>query len=156
MAFGGTQEGNKDQADTNEALAAAFSDVMQDGKGVDDPPETTGRRRIIINSCSQAKDTGSRLGKWARSTIGGRRAFRTDSNAVSLTKTINDPRVDVYANEQEFSLRRTADRTGIYAHTSMGDRDIPMLKLNMSDRGKLQTTEVQTIQLQRGRVPVSY
>lgn len=76
-----------------EWLSSILDDIMQDSRGIDDDEQALGRRRIILNSCSQDK-----RGAWVtRKLPGGMRiAEGYESTAESLARSVADPRLDVY------------------------------------------------------------
>jgi len=100
-------------------LPRIFSEFMQNSKGIDEPEDLKGHRRIILNSCSQAapahatrltyqKDPNgkesNRLERW-----GG----VNESTADTLARKNETPNLILYSSTEPMSSKTTQDGIGI-------------------------------------------
>jgi hypothetical protein len=80
-----------------EHIVRDIAGVMQDSRGIDDPTDAIGTRRIILNACSQARPVYAP----------GSYATLRESTIDIVARTVNDPRVRVYGRPDVLSTTGT-------------------------------------------------
>ncbi len=112
---------------------------MQDSRGIDDNEEAIGRRRIILDSCSQAVPAPT----YRREKVDGKTVITKseESSAVTLVKTMKNPKADVYAGKGDLSTQGTARGLIMKEHidTPKGEeiRDLPVTRTRMDEHGNI-------------------
>lgn len=84
--------------DIADGIKAMAENRMQDSRGIDDNPERTGRRSIIIFSCNQAKESRQ------THVENGRRIRYVGSPVQALAAAVANSKVDVYGADQSVSI----------------------------------------------------
>lgn len=171
FAFSASVDGKKQEyaLTLSKALPRLISDFMQDSKGVDDNPEAVGRRRVIIDSCSQAKPVEilrPRLPIHSKPKFDEQLVWRmpgqaplirtTESTAEAVTRLANHPRLDVYAPGDVAALYPTGSGTGVryarvYEPGDVDERHEPMTTshFTMDKYGNLIKRELDEVILRR-------
>jgi len=131
------------------ALPRLVAEYMQDSRGVDEPQETVGRRRIILDSCSQARPSQV----W-RDGPDDTWVDRDESTAESLALAANNPKLDVYAGKNVQSLHKTDRGFRMEEHIMLpkgNEVRVPMdiTHVRVDERGKLVESEIQEVVLRR-------
>lgn len=127
---------------------------MQDSRGIDDNEEAIGRRRIVLDACSQAVPAPI----YRRTEVDGKLVIdkSEESNAETLVKTMNNPKVDLYAGKGILSSQSTARGLTMTEHieptTENGkwqQRPLPVTHMRIDDHGNMIEQQVDELILRR-------
>ena len=130
-----------------EQLEHMVTELMQDSKGIDEPDEAKGRRRIILLSCSQGAPVRFATGEESFTTL--------PSTAKTLVEQIRHPRLDVYANEVEHGVELDVDGKSIIFDDnkpvpSGADKAfLEEIKLRLGSNNQVESSKMSRVQLWR-------
>ena len=156
------KQGNTFSYAEMKSIPVIVNKYMQDSRGIDEPEESRGRRRIVLDSCAQASRAPvertvkvrekSRLKRFARAILGRTVdneyiEYSDESQAETIALQAKNPNVDVYAGWDTLYSGST-DRGIRFTHDVNGVREeLPIYKITTDMNGNLVQEEISELVL---------